>query len=175
MVCPMGEVDEVMNEELVGQTVRLRPVVAADRERVVEMRQTPEVARWWRGVDLGADFDESLAEGLMQFVIEAPDGAVVGLVQVSEEPDPEYRHASLDILVDPAHHRQGYGTDALRTVIAYLATQGHHRVTIDPSVDNAAAIACYRRVGFEPVGVMRAYERQSDGTWNDGLLMDLII
>ncbi|MBP8182393.1 MAG: GNAT family N-acetyltransferase, partial [Acidimicrobiia bacterium] len=74
-----------------------------------------------------------------------------------------------------AHHRQGYATDALRTVIEYLRTQGHHRVTIDPSVDNSAAIACSRNVGFEPVGVMRAYERQSDRSWTDGLLMDLII
>ena len=163
------------NDELIGQTVRLRPVAAEHRDRVVAMRQTPEVARWWRGVDLVADFDESLAEAMVQFVIESPDGSVVGLLQVSEEPDPEYRHASLDILIDPAHHRLGYATDALRTVIEYLGTQGHHRVTIDPSVDNAAAIACYCNVGFEPVGVMRAYERQSDGTWNDGLLMDLII
>lgn len=164
-----------MTEKLTGQVVRLRSVAASDRDRVVEMRRTPEVARWWRGVNLVADFDEALIDGLTQFVIESPDGSVVGLLQCSEEPDREYRHASLDILIDPAHHRQGYATDALRTVIEYLRTQGHHRVTIDPSVDNSAAIACYRNVGFEPVGVMRAYERQSDGSWNDGLLMDLII
>jgi aminoglycoside 6'-N-acetyltransferase len=28
-------------------------------------------------------------------------------------------------------------------------------VTIDPSVDNAAAIRSYEKVGFRPVGVMR--------------------
>jgi aminoglycoside 6'-N-acetyltransferase len=29
-------------------------------------------------------------------------------------------------------------------------------------------------VGFRPVGVMRRYERGPDGSWHDGLLMDLL-
>jgi aminoglycoside 6'-N-acetyltransferase len=29
-------------------------------------------------------------------------------------------------------------------------------------------------VGFKPVGIMRQYERGPDGTWHDGLLMDLV-
>ena len=45
---------------------------------------------------------------------------------------------------------------------------------IDPAADNQAAIRCYSKVGFRPVGVMRNYERGMDGTWHDGLLMDLI-
>jgi aminoglycoside 6'-N-acetyltransferase len=51
---------------------------------------------------------------------------------------------------------------------------GHHRITIDPAADNEAAIRCYAKVGFRPVGVMRRYERGPDGTWHDGLLMDLL-
>src|SRR3712207_7691433 len=36
------------------------------------------------------------------------------------------------------------------------------------------AIRCYSAVGFRPVGVLRRYERDPDGTgWHDGLLMDL--
>jgi len=41
-------------------------------------------------------------------------------------------------------------------------------------VDNTVAIACYAKAGFRPVGVMRRYERGIDGTWHDGLLMDLL-
>jgi aminoglycoside 6'-N-acetyltransferase len=29
-------------------------------------------------------------------------------------------------------------------------------------------------VGFKPVGVMRRYERGQDGTFHDGLLMDML-
>ena len=52
--------------------------------------------------------------------------------------------------------------------------RGHHRLTIDPAADNAKAIRSYERVGFRPVGIMRRYERGLDGTWHDGLLMDLL-
>jgi RimJ/RimL family protein N-acetyltransferase len=37
-----------------------------------------------------------------------------------------------------------------------------------------AAIRAYRRLGFQPVGIMRRYERGPDGAWHDGLLMDLL-
>ena len=46
---------------------------------------------------------------------------------------------------------------------------------IDPAADNAAAIACYRKVGFRDVGVMRRYEKGPDGIWHDGLLMELVV
>ena len=45
---------------------------------------------------------------------------------------------------------------------------------IDPAAGNAAAIRCYGKVGFRPVGLMREYERGADGTWHDGLLMDIL-
>ena len=51
---------------------------------------------------------------------------------------------------------------------------GHHRIVIDPAADNAHAIKAYLAVGFRRVGVMRQYERRSDGRWGDGLLLELI-
>jgi len=36
------------------------------------------------------------------------------------------------------------------------------------------AIRTYTSLGFKPVGVMRRYEQGPDGTWHDGLLMDLL-
>ena len=102
-------------------------------------------------------------------------GRVVGAVQWSAEDDPDYRHASVDIFVDPAVHGRGVGTDAVRALAAYLIDGvGFHRLVIDPAADNAAAIRCYAKVGFEPVGIMRDYERGADGSWHDGLLMDLL-
>lgn len=38
-----------------------------------------------------------------------------------------------------------------------------------------AAIRAYEKAGFQAVGVMRSYERDSDGpAWHDGLLMEFI-
>jgi aminoglycoside 6'-N-acetyltransferase len=118
---------------------------------------------------------EDLAdEGTETFVIEH-DGRVAGAIQWSAEDEPDYRHAGIDIYLDPALHGRGLGADAVRTLARHLiADHRHHRLVIDPAADNAAAIRCYSKVGFQPVGVMRRYERGVDGTWHDGLLMDLL-
>jgi aminoglycoside 6'-N-acetyltransferase len=55
-----------------------------------------------------------------------------------------------------------------------IEDRGHHRLTIDPAAANERAIRCYAGVGFRPVGVLRQYERDDDGGWHDGLLMDLL-
>jgi RimJ/RimL family protein N-acetyltransferase len=47
-------------------------------------------------------------------------------------------------------------------------------ITIDPAAANQRAIRCYSAVGFRPVGVMRRYERGADGSFHDGLLMELV-
>ncbi|SEE89613.1 GNAT family N-acetyltransferase [Jiangella alba] len=173
-----------------GALVTLRPAAPADVERLVAIRSTPEVHHRWGGDDLPAELAADLTDDdLHLYVIEvggpptsgaataspAPRGEVVGAVQWSAEQDPQYRHAGIDIYVDPAHHGRGLGTDAVRTLARHLIRDhGYHRLVIDPAADNAVAIACYAKVGFRPVGVMRQYERGPDGTWHDGLLMDLL-
>ena len=129
--------------ELAGSLVTLRSVVAADEQALVTIRSTPEVHARWRGDDLHAEFVENLADDdVVRLAIVEPNGAVVGLIQFEEEPDHEYRHASVDIYVDPGWHRRGFALDAINTVAHHLFTNGgHHRITIDPAADNHAAIA----------------------------------
>ncbi|HEX2702267.1 MAG TPA: GNAT family protein [Solirubrobacteraceae bacterium] len=150
----------------------LRAPTPADAGELRRIHETPEVARWW-GVP-GAGFPDEDATAT-RFVIEA-DGAVAGMVQFFEEPDPDYRHAMIDLFVDPALHGRGLGTEALRRAVELLVTErGHHRITIDPAADNAAAIRTYEKAGFRPVGVLHRYERDQlrDG-WHDCLLMELL-
>jgi len=45
---------------------------------------------------------------------------VRGMVQYGEEEEPAYRHASIDIFLDPVVHRQGIGRDAILTLARYL-------------------------------------------------------
>lgn len=162
--------------ELRGQRVVLRPAIASDLEAIVAIRSTPEVMSRWRGDDLRAEFlDDIASPELHLFTVVDPSGAIIGAIQWAAEDDPDYRHANMDMYLHPAVHGQGYGSDAVRTLARHLfAAEGHHRLTIDPAANNAAAIRCHSNVGFRPVGVMRQYERDSDGTWHDGLLMELL-
>lgn len=152
----------------------LRPLAEGDEAELRRIHETPEVSRWW---DEPADgFPWTDDPEATRLAIEV-DGAVAGMIQFGEELDPKYRHATIDLFVDPAFHRRGLGTEAVRRVVRILIEdRGHHRITIDPAVENTAAIRAYERAGFRPVGVMRAYERDTGGGgWHDGLLMELVV
>ena len=163
--------------ELHGRWVTLRPVEHADAAALAAILAEPSVARWWGTFGLarveadltgGGDRDET---GYAIVV----DGAVVGFIQSVEEPEPDFRQAGIDLFISTAAQGRGIGPDAIRTLAAHLIDdRGHHRLTIDPVATNEAAIRAYAKVGFRPVGIMRAYQRMADGTWADALLMDLL-
>ena len=161
---------------LAGRLVSLRPASEADIPRLVEIRSTPEVYAHWRGGDdLEKAVREDFAEDDIRPYVILLDGQVVGWIQWQAEEEPDYRHASIDIYVDPAVHGHGVGTDAVRTLARHIVKDhGHHRITIDPAAHNKAAIRAYEKAGFKPVGITRQSERGPDGSWHDGLLMDLL-
>jgi aminoglycoside 6'-N-acetyltransferase len=161
---------------LVGSSVTLRPVTEDDVPVLAAIRCTPQVRERWRGgADMVAEVRGDVEDPDLHLLAVERRGRVVGAIQWSAEEDPDYRHASIDIFLDPAVHGLGLGAAAVRTLATHLVDEhGHHRLTIDPAADNAAAIRCYTKVGFRPVGVLRRYERGVDGSWHDGLLMDLL-
>jgi aminoglycoside 6'-N-acetyltransferase len=161
---------------LQGSSVTLRTANPADVFALVTIRATPEVQHRWGGSDdLTAEILDDIADPELHLLVVEESGRVVGAIQWQEETDPMYRHAGIDIYLDPSVHGRGLCTDAVRTLARHLTHElGHHRLVIDPAADNEAAIACYSKVGFRPVGVMRRYERGQDGTWHDGLLMELL-
>jgi aminoglycoside 6'-N-acetyltransferase len=151
----------------------LRPLVPEDVDELRRIHATPEVARWWDLPEDGFPLSDDPDSTRRAIVV---DGRVAGLVQFWEELEPRYRHASIDIFVDPDFQGRGIGTEAVRRLTRELIERrGHHRITIDPATANFAAIRAYEKAGFRRVGVMRCYERDpGGGGWHDGLLMELI-
>jgi aminoglycoside 6'-N-acetyltransferase len=159
-----------------GPRVLLRPLEADDRGVLAAMLGEPEVARWWVHGPLDAAIGElfEVDEFTAILAIEV-DGEVAGMLQFSEENEPDYRHAGIDLFVGTRWQGRGIGVEAIRLVAAYLfGVRGHHRLTIDPAAANERAIRASEKVGFRPVGILRQYERGADGTWHDGLLLDLL-
>jgi aminoglycoside 6'-N-acetyltransferase len=154
-----------------GRHVVVRELREDEVPALAAILAEPEVLRWF-GL-----FDEERVrrELLGRWLAVEHDGALIGTVAYEEDDDPDYRLASIDVGLTTRAHGRGLGFDTVRTMAAWLFEErGHHRITIDPAADNARAIRCYERVGFRPVGIMREYERGSDGRWRDGLLMDLL-
>ncbi len=151
----------------------LRELRDADEAELLRIHRTPEVARWWGAPDDGFPWSDD--PGCVRLAI-VLDGRVAGLIQFEEELTPRFRHASIDLFLDPSLHGRGLGAEAVRCVVRHLIDErGHHRITIDPATSNAVAIRAYEKVGFRPVGVMRCYERDPGGAqWRDALLMELL-
>ena len=161
---------------LTGTRLRVRPGAATDVAALHAVRSEESVVAWWNAPEppetLAAQLRGELTETVL--VVEVA-GAVAGSIQYSEETEPDYRHASIDLYLGSRFQGQGLGAEAVALVATHLIDAlGHHRLTIDPAAANERAIRCYARVGFRPVGLMRRYERGPDGTWHDGLLMDLL-
>lgn len=183
------------------QRLILRRPTEADVDRLVELLADPEVARWWPDYDrprvalelVGGDADARVIEhvgaqgevehvevgtcdyGVPILAPVRPSGEVIGVIQTWENPDPQYRHAGVDLFVGRPYWGQGFATEAIRAVVdELLFVRGHHRLVIDPAADNLRAIAVYERLGFRQVGIMRQYERGPGGALRDGLLLELL-
>lgn len=157
--------------------LRLRQVAEDDVARLTSILAEPAVAAWWPAydedrvrADLLLDDEES------SWVIEIPrdgDWRVAGYIQSWEDRQPEFMHANIDLFITSDEHGRGLGPRAIHAIATWLVdVRGHHRLTIDPAADNERAIRAYAKVGFAPVGRMRAYQRMPDGSWIDGLLME---
>ena len=158
-----------------GPRLVVRSMQDPDVARLAEIAAEPEIWQRWGEVS-AADLRERLAglDDVTALVVELDD-EVAGLIQYHEETDPDYRHAGVDMFLAGTARGQGYGREALLLVAAHLFEErGHHRLTIDPAADNEPAIRCYAAAGFRTVGVMRRYERGRDGSFHDGLLMELV-
>jgi len=161
---------------LTGGQITIRPGAPGDAARLRAILAEPSVARWW-----GEPSEESVSaadlagHGSGALLVIEIGGQVAGGIQYHEEDDPMYRHAGIDIYLSGRFQGQGAGRQAIALLAGWLLrSRGHHRITIDPAAANEQAIRCYAAVGFRPVGVMRQYERGPDGTFHDGLLMDLL-
>ncbi len=161
--------------EIRGDRVTLRPATAADEPAFGAILGEPDVAAWWGAYSperLRAELFDNEESVTFAIVLESD---VIGLVTYWEENEPDYRHAGIDIALATACQNRGLGSETLALLARHLFDErGHHRLTIDPAVANTRAIRSYEKVGFRPVGIMRLYERSLDGTWRDGLLMDLL-
>jgi diamine N-acetyltransferase len=172
---------------ILGDKVRLRRPERADLPRFAAWLNDPEVRRHLALIfPLSLRHEEQWLEdqlrkepALQAFVIEAPgaeiaDASAVGVIGFHAV-DWVSRAGELGLVIgEKAVWNRGLGTDAVRT----LARWGFHelnlnRVFLRVFADNAPAIRCYEKVGFQHEGRLRQ-DRYQDGRYLDTLLMGLL-
>ena len=154
-----------------GERVLLRRMSRADAAEVVRMRAEPEVQaqlfsarpptmeehlRWLAEVEARDDLHAFM-------IVERTSGRSVGTIGLSHI-DRENRRAEYGVLIgEPDARGKGLAAEASRLLLAYaFGTIGLRRVYLHVLARNGDALRLYRRVGFQPEGVLRRHVRKGD-------------
>jgi aminoglycoside 6'-N-acetyltransferase len=101
----------------------IRPLAERDAAELRRIHSLPEVARWWGQPPEGFPLHDD-PETTRQAI--EVDGQLAGLIDFWEEQTPRYRHATIDLFLDPAFHGRGLGSEAVRRVARELIEQRGH-------------------------------------------------
>jgi RimJ/RimL family protein N-acetyltransferase len=165
----------------------LRPVVAADLDRILAYRNLPEVNTWLIRTTVDPDafraawlraaedpHDHSVAVEL--------DGTVIGTVSLELEDGmgqpgmPERTAAMLGYIFDPAYGGRGYATEAVSAVVAMTFEElGVRRITAGCFADNHASVRVLEKAGMrrEQHGVGDSWHAELG--WVDGYTYALLV
>lgn len=166
---------------LEGKLVRLRAVEPEDRARAAAWLSDPAVTRHLTYRYPSSDGDwlakppepNGYANGV-RLAIETLDGEHIGAVNLHRV-HYEDRKAGLGIVIG-ARERwgQGYGGDAIQTMLRFAFDEMNlNCVWLTVVEDHAAAIACYKRCGFQEEARLRQ-EVYRDGRFLDFVQMGIL-
>lgn len=119
------------------------------------------VPRPWRT----EEFADLLAQPAVFALQTGCDGFVLGRV-VADEAE------LLTLAVAPGARRRGLGRNLLTAFENRASTRGAVRGILEVAVSNAAALALYRRCGWQECGRRPAYYRDPQGDAIDAVMMD---
>ena len=150
-----------MGAQVFFETPRLtvRAMVPADVEAFVAYRSDPDVARYQSWEDYTLDQGRQLVDEMQgqqpgtpgewfQFAIADADGVLIGDLAAHVDAD-EHTQLEVGFTLAPSQQGKGYGTEALRGLLAYaFDSLAMHRVIAITDEENASAAALLSRVGF---------------------------
>jgi RimJ/RimL family protein N-acetyltransferase len=159
---------------LQGKRVTLRRVEPADYEHILRWQNDSAVFRWmdytrpFSMKDIVESEERATVEG-HPFILEA-DGRPVGRIGLNNL-RPRDRMASLYVFIgDRASWGNGYGRDALMTLLAYgFDTLNLRQIELWTLADNERAIHMYKGCGFVEDGRLR------DRSWIEGHYVDHLV
>ena len=176
-------------EKISGERIYLSPINPDDLETYVKWLNDIEVTRWLGGfsgmttlTSERAWIEENTKKSdSYQFAMVLREGnnpcggdrliGGIGLMDVNQI----NRKATLGIFIGEAEDRsKGYGAEAIRLLLGYgFHWLGLRNIDLHVHSDNARAIACYKKAGFQEYG-RRHGVVFADGGWQDDVLMEAL-
>ena len=146
-------------DALPNSKVALRELTKADVDEMAHWPPFAEPELQWANLDLftpqqrDAYYEQGRSNATRKrFAILNRSGRVIGTVGLRNV-DFLAEQATLGIIIRSDEVGRGYGTDAIRNVLAYaFNTLGLRRVVLDVAENNHRARRCYVRVGFTETG-----------------------
>ena len=166
-----------------GSLIRLRPWQEADIAKLMALRNDLALQAKLLAIARGSDERQvrkwlqarTSGEDRMFFVVaDIQTDAALGYVQFTEI-DAINLHAELGVCLAPEAQGKGIGSEALRLSIGDIRdARDLRKIGLRVAAENAVAIRCYRRLGFEECGRLQEQVR-IDGLWKDVVLMELFL
>lgn len=103
---------------------------------------------------------DCLKAGYSAWVLVGPDGSLAGHALMSMAVDEAH---VLNLCVDPAQQRQGLGLMLLNHLMTLARAAQASIVLLEVRKSNKAALRLYESVGFQRIGVRKAYYPAKDG------------
>jgi len=136
----------------------LRPATEDDLPEYIELDRQAFGAP--RPMSLAAAREKLATTSLFQMLVSEDDGQLAGLLCLLRWP--QATGAVDDIAVRPDLQRRGLGEAMMRWALAWFRQEGMRRAWLDVLLNNAPAIALYKKLGFTPGVTGLTYRRPLD-------------
>ena len=162
-----------------GTRALLRPLMASDREALVEMfaHASEEDRRYLRDDvtdrELVASWADNLDYRKVFPLVAVVNDRLVGDATLHFRKGPHRHQAEVRIYLAREVRRRGLGTRMLRALIDIARNLGLHQLVAEIVTDQAPVIKAFQELGFQQQCVLSDYFMLQDGSTRDVALMIL--
>ena len=160
-------------EVLRTERLRLRPFVPTDAERLTELLQSPEIARWTLSIPHPYRLEDAVSflekrrtadEERTDFgwgIEVTATCELIGAVGL-KDPNWQFGRAEIGYWIGESYWGKGYATEAAHRVVRWaFESGGLYRVQATYAPGNQRSAKVLRNVGMQPEGLLRGYTQKN--------------
>lgn len=150
-----------------GQDVGLAPMLLADVPAVAQLEQQAYAHPW-----KAQDFEASLETGYQMQLLRTAQGQLLGYYVAFRVLDEAHL---LNVAVLPACQGQGLGAYLMAALHLWATSEAAQCVWLEVRAGNLRALQLYQRLGYQRIGLRKAYYPADNGGREDAIVMRLVL